>query len=238
VTRPRALLFDLDDTLLDWSGMGAAVARTAEFVAAARPGLDAAMLAAANAAVWTTFWPEVELDWMLGKRESPWVQREAWRRSLLACGVDDTELTDLAQETFAREDRASHRLYDDARPLLAALGNDYLLAVITNGARDTQREKLQVVGLERAFGAVAISAEVGFAKPDPLIFRYALNGLGVSADAAWHIGDSLPNDVGGAKAAGVRAIWLNRTAMVRSPETPEPDAEIQGLGQLLDLLDR
>lgn len=237
MTRPRALLFDLDDTLLDWSGMGAVVARTSEVVAAARPGINAVKLAVANASVWRTFWPEVELEWMLGKRESTLVQREAWRRSLVACGVDDAELTDLARETFAREERASHRLYDDARPLFDALGNDYLLAVITNGARETQREKLQLAGLDLAFGVVAISAEVGFAKPDPLIFKHALDGLGVSAGVAWHIGDSLPNDVGGAKAAGIGAIWLNRTAMVRLPTAPEPDAEIQGLGQLLDLLD-
>jgi putative hydrolase of the HAD superfamily len=236
VTRPRALIFDLDDTLLDWSGMGAAAARTADLIAAMRPGVDGARLAAANAAIWAAYWPEIESDWMLGRRESPAIQREAWRRSLLACGVDDAELTDLAREVFAREERASHRLYDDAVGLLDGLGRTYALALITNGARESQREKLQTVGIAHHFGAVVISAEVGFAKPDRRIFQHALDRLGVSAHEAWHIGDSLANDVAGALAIGVRAIWLNRHGTVRPAAAPEPDVEICGLGELLDQL--
>ena len=62
--QPRALLFDLDDTLLDWSAMAGVVVRTTELLSAARPGLDPAALAAANMSVWTAYWPEVESDWM------------------------------------------------------------------------------------------------------------------------------------------------------------------------------
>ena len=236
VARPRALIFDLDDTLLDWSGMHLVVSRTAAALAALRPGLDAETLAAANASVWTAYWPEVGSDWTLGVRESRAIQREAWRRSLVACGVDDDELTDRARDTFAREERASHRLFDDARELLRALGTRFPLGLITNGARGSQREKLATVGIAKRFGAIAISAEVGCAKPDPAIFRHALAGLGVAPHEAWHIGDSLANDVGGASVAGIRAIWLNRTAVPRPAGGPEPDVEIRSLDEVEELL--
>jgi putative hydrolase of the HAD superfamily len=165
------------------------------------------------------------------------VQREAWRRSLLACGIEDDRLTDLATQTFAAEESATHRLYEDARSLLELLAGRYPMAVITNGAGDTQRMKLRAVGIDGRFGAVAISAELGFAKPDPAIFAHALRALGVSAAEAWHIGDSLANDIGGANAAGVRSIWLNRTGITRGTESPEPDAEIRGLDEVVRLLD-
>jgi putative hydrolase of the HAD superfamily len=233
---PRALIFDLDDTLLDWSGMAAAVARTAELIAGIRTHVDARQLTAANASVWTTYWPEVESDWMLGVRTSEVVGREAWRRSLAACDIEDDELTEYARETFAREERASHRLYDDARDVIANLGEAYELAIVTNGARDSQRQKLRTVGIEAAFRVVIVSAEVGLAKPDPRIFDLALRQLGVSADAAWHIGDSLANDVAGAKAASLTAVWLNRSGTPRTSTDPEPDEEIRSLDQLLTLL--
>ena len=236
VARPRALTFDLDDTLLDGSGMPAAIERTVAALAAMRPGLEATALAVANASVWTTYWPEIGSDWTLGVREGRAVQREAWRRTLAACGHDDDELTDRAREVFEREVRASHRLFDDARELLRALGTEFPLALITNGARDSQRDKLETLGIAAGFGAVAISAEVGCAKPDPAIFRHALAGLGVAPHEAWHIGDSLANDVGGAKAAGIRAIWLNRKATPRPDGAPEPDVEIRSLGEIEELL--
>ncbi len=56
--------------------------------------------------------------------------------------------------------------------------------MITNGASDTQREKLGVTGIERVFAAIFISAEVGIVKPDPAIFHLALDKLSVGADAA------------------------------------------------------
>jgi putative hydrolase of the HAD superfamily len=235
VTGPKALLFDLDDTLLDWSGMAIAVQRTSDAVARRHVGLDAARLAEANASVWLTYWQEVEADWTLGLRESRAIQREAWRRALAACGVEDEEVAEYARETFAREELLTHRLYDDARRLLDGLGGRYPLALVTNGAADVQRDKLRVVDIETAFDVVVVSAEVGMAKPDCQVFGLALQALGVTAAEAWHVGDSLHNDVAGAKNAGIRAVWLNRTGAPQR-EDVVPDVEIATLVQLLEML--
>jgi putative hydrolase of the HAD superfamily len=54
----------------------------------------------------------------------------------------------------------------------------------------------------------------GFAKPDPQIFVAALQKHSCDAKDAWHIGDSFRQDYQGAKAAGIRAILLERTGQI------------------------
>ncbi len=56
-----------------------------------------------------------------------------------------------------------------------------------------------------------ISAIFGAAKPDPKIFRAALEKANVKAEESVHVGDSLEDDVRGAYQAGIRAIWLDRS---------------------------
>lgn len=70
---------------------------------------------------------------------------------------------------------------------------------------------LRAIGLTDFFTSVTLSTEVGAAKPSPLVFRAALEKHGCLPDQAWHIGDSFKEDYEGAKAVGLRAIWLNRS---------------------------
>ena len=69
---------------------------------------------------------------------------------------------------------------------------------------------LQALELAQFFTSITISTQVGAAKPDPLIFATGLNKHHCPPQSAWHIGDSLQEDYHGAKAAGLRAIWLQR----------------------------
>ena len=69
---------------------------------------------------------------------------------------------------------------------------------------------LQALNLAEFFTSVTISTEVGAAKPEKKVFQAALNKHNCLASLAWHIGDSFREDYQGAKAAGLRAIWLKR----------------------------
>ncbi|MFM5944652.1 MAG: HAD-IA family hydrolase, partial [Dolichospermum sp.] len=69
---------------------------------------------------------------------------------------------------------------------------------------------LQGLGLKEYFTSVTISTQVRAAKPDPEIFKIALKKHNCSPEDAWHIGDSIRDDYQGAKAAGMRGIWINR----------------------------
>lgn len=69
---------------------------------------------------------------------------------------------------------------------------------------------LQALELAQFFSSITICTEVSAAKPDPHIFAVGLDKHHCPAELAWHIGDSLQEDYHGAKAAGLRAIWLQR----------------------------
>jgi len=116
--------------------------------------------------------------------------------------------------------------------VLDLLKPHYRLALITNGASDTQRTALRALGIEDRFDAIVISGEVGIAKPDASIFRLAADKLGLQPKSVWHVGDSLRTDVAGARAAGVVAVWLNRPGARRESGEPEPEHEIRSLKEL------
>jgi putative hydrolase of the HAD superfamily len=71
---------------------------------------------------------------------------------------------------------------------------------------------LTALQLTDFFSSITISTEVGFAKPDPQVFRAALAKHYCKPEQAWHIGDSFQQDYEGAKAVGIRAFWLKRSA--------------------------
>ena len=232
---PRALLFDLDDTLLDPRELQRAVLQTCTALAAAE-GLDAPRLLEANAEVWRTYWPEAERKWMLGILDGATVSLQVWQRTLSACGCLDESIARSAVEAHSAYTREAYRLYEDALELLVWLSGRLALGLITNGAGDTQREKLLWFGLERYFDVIAISGEIGAAKPDAELFRFALDKLAISPEDAWYVGDNLYSDVAGAKAAQLTAVWLNRNGAQRNAGDPEPDLEVVSLMDLLTVV--
>ncbi|MCZ7570369.1 MAG: HAD family hydrolase [Ardenticatenaceae bacterium] len=233
----QALFFDLDETLLDGSCFQESIVRTCGKIAASQPGLDAARLVEANRKVWRGYWPEIKDKWMLGALDGASVSLQAWRLTLRACGCNDESIARLALQTHSQLGREAHRLFDDARELFTSLRRARIpLALITNGASDTQRDKLRALDIEHWFDVVVISGEVGIAKPDAAAFGLALNKLPVERENVWHVGDSLTTDVAGAKAAGLTAVWLNRGGLPRREGDPEPDVEIRSLSNLMALL--
>jgi HAD superfamily hydrolase (TIGR01549 family) len=230
----RALSLDLDDTLLDGSRFEASTVRACDKIALELPGGDARQLYAVNADIWREYWPQVIDGWMLGVLDGAAVTLEAWRRTLRECGCYDDALARRAAQIHLRLGRRSYRLFEDARELLAAARRIELpLALVTNGASDTQRDKLRALGIEQAFDVIAISAEVGFAKPDARVFQFVLCELALEPANVWHVGDNLATDVAGAKAASLRAVWINRDNRTRAESQPEPDLEIRSLRDLI-----
>lgn len=101
-------------------------------------------------------------------------------------------------------------IYPDVIPTLEHWQNlGITLGVLSNF--DTRLYPvLEALNLQQFFSSVTISTEVGAAKPEVEIFDVGLAKHDCFADAAWHIGDSFIEDYQGAKAAGLKAIWLNR----------------------------
>lgn len=233
---PRALCFDLDDTLLETGSLGRAIERVCAVLAAENAGLDAARLLEANGEAWEAYWPEVEESWTLGRLDTASLGLEAWIRTLRACDCDDPALATRARDLAWEYQWEDLRVFADVMGLLDSLRHVYPLALITNGAADLQREKLRKVAVEPYFSIIVISGEAGCCKPDPAVFQVALEKLGVRPEEAWHVGDNPVNDVVGAHEAGLISVWLNRRQALWPEALQRPDYEIGSLAELPDLL--
>ncbi|MBM3331922.1 HAD family hydrolase [candidate division WOR-3 bacterium] len=162
---------------------------------------------------------------------APEYHRQVWSEALAENGIADPLLADQLSVLYPCERRARYVPYPDVKPCLERLGTDYRLGLVTNGPCDLQCAKLDASGFRSYFGAVVISREVGVKKPDPRVFAIALDQLGVGAQESVFVGDSPKNDIVGAHAAGMRAIWLNRDKLP-PPDIAKPDAAITGLDEL------
>ena len=87
-------------------------------------------------------------------------------------------------------------------------------------------------GLLELVDGVVTSADVGAAKPDPAVFEAALRAVGADPGSSLHVGDSLENDVAGARAAGVRAVLIARGGAAAAPGVET----IRSLSELSSLL--
>ncbi|HEX6621666.1 MAG TPA: HAD-IA family hydrolase [Solirubrobacteraceae bacterium] len=101
------------------------------------------------------------------------------------------------------------------------------LAVVSNWDVSLH-DVLERTGLRGLVDAVVISAELGIAKPDPAIFRAALERLGATAAEAMHVGDSVEADVAGARAAGLEAVLVVRDG-AQAPDGVRVVASLDGL---------
>ena len=201
----RAVLFDLDDTLVDHrDATRAALAGVREkFPAFAAMSLDD--LAAANQRILES----LHADVALGRTTANDARVERYRR-LFAVAGEPGGRAGAAAELHRRTYVAARRRVDGALELVTALRSRVRVAVVTNNTVAEQREKLASFGFAPEIDALVTSEEVGAAKPDARIFRAALARIGCDAADAVMVGDSWHHDVLGAVAAGLRAVWFNR----------------------------
>ena len=221
----EVVLFDLDGTLVDESGLPAAVRGACEAVASAT-GLRPNDLLAANTRVWEHLWPEVHEEWMLGALDVG---------ALAECGVTDEAAVQLAVRTHRELESAAHRVFPEAVAVLDALRERGLrVGLVTNGAAAVQRAKLDVLGLTARFDPLVISSEVGVMKPDAGIFEHAVVQAGSGPERTAMVGDHLWHDVEGAMSAGLRGIWVDRCDAQPRDDWPRPDAVLADLAGLVD----
>jgi len=253
----RAVIFDLDDTLVwDERISRRALMETAE-EAARRCGADAGRLAGAakraadglwhahapvercNAlgivafeGMWGHF--HGEEDYLRHLREwVPQFRKMIWQQALAETGVDDDRLAADMGEFFSRKRRELRSPMPGAEEVLRKLRAAGLrIGLLTNGAPDLQREKIESSGLGMFFDAAVVSGEIGIGKPEPEIFRHLLGKLGVSAAESLMVGNSLARDIAGAKRAGLASCWIALEGEDEPVGLVEPDYTIRSLGEL------
>ena len=119
---------------------------------------------------------------------------------------------ELGREVAVEEMMAAirFRAYRDAAPTLAELRALAVRLVCVSNWDYSLPDVLARVGLADELDGVVTSAAVGARKPDPRLFEAALEVAGCAADDALHVGDTPTEDVEGAKAAGIRALLIDR----------------------------
>lgn len=231
----EAVIFDLDGTLVDPSTVWrAAMAETLALACRRYPQLAA--LGDADAVYQRIIWPAAaqRAAEAGGEWDDEFIHH-AFRRLLAEHATpDDGFAAELQTAYVAARAAGVYETYDDARRTLDAVGQRFRVALITNGPSANQRSRIEPLGLDRYFEAIVVSGELGVRKPDRAIFRHMLDELKLSPAAAVYVGDNLEADIGGAHAAGLAAVWINRTGATAEGVTP--DAEITTLDELLPLL--
>ncbi len=213
----RAISFDVGGTLLEpWPSVGQVYAEVAARCGVPHPDADA--LNRQFALAWMR---KAHFDYS----ESAWFQLV--RESFGASGSSLTPefLTELYQR-FGEPD--VWKIYDDVLPTLDFLASEGIkLAAISNWD-NRLRPLLQRLKLASYFEVIAVSGEIGFHKPSPVIFEQAVRQLGLPAQAVLHVGDSATEDVEGAQSAGLSALRVDRRG-------PIPDADGDGIRSLREL---
>ena len=231
---PRAVLLDLDDTILDDSGGALASWRDAVTVHA--DGLGAHRLEAILDSIHEVrrwYWSDPERH-RVGRLDLGAATRQVVATALERVGAERPDVaTAIASDYRARRDAALVPFADAVETVEWLRAQGCRLALLTNGAAQAQRAKVDRFGLARLFELVLIEGEVGYGKPDPRIYRDALDGLGVSAAETWMVGDNLVWDVAEPQRLGIHAVWVDRSGNgVPSGRDVRPDRIVHRLSEL------
>jgi HAD superfamily hydrolase (TIGR01509 family) len=166
--------------------------------------------------------------------------RERFRRVLVRLGVAETIAPAVAErlsQAHMAQLAAMTVLPLTHAGVLRTLAARCPLGLVSNfDHAPTARRVLADHDVARFFSTIVISDEFGRRKPHPSIFEEALRALDVSPEDALFVGDSVSDDIAGARNAGLRIVWLNAKGEALPPGAPAPDYIIARLGELPALL--
>jgi len=131
-------------------------------------------------------------------------------------GIDDRELGEAMAAGFIEGISSKTYLFPYAKEILEYLYPKYPLYIITNGFEEVQFSKLKNSGMDRFFAGIITSEEAGCKKPDPEIFKYALQKTGANAADSLMIGDDLEVDIAGARQFGIDQLFVNHDSISHS----------------------
>lgn len=231
----NALLVDLDDTLLDYSGGLDESWQQACAAVAAPAGVDVRALVAAIAETRRWFWDDPGRH-REGRRDMLGAWTTIAGAGLERVGAPVRPLAAAIGEDYAARRRATYRLFPGALEALAEFRRRSMpLALVTNGDAREQRDKIERFDLARFFDVIVIEGEFGAGKPEEVVYRHALGALGVAPASASMVGDNLEWDVGAPQRLGLSGVWVDGPGRGLPPGSDvKPDRVIRLFAELLD----
>ncbi len=240
----KAVLFDMDDTLIDWSGLqGSMAAVETEHMQNVYHYL---VESGHDLPPFETFWRQFRETliqaWTEAKKEWTMVSfAQAMQDFLLACGLDEAQIDiDAVLRAYSWNTVPGVVPFDDTLPVLKQLKNDgYKIGLITNAMQPMWMRDVEL----RAYGILdyldvrLTSGDVGFMKPHPQIYRRALELLAVEPEEAVFVGDRPANDIAGANEAGITSVLMSPPHLERELNGARPNYTIANLTELLPILE-
>ena len=218
----RAVLFDLDDTLIDRTSAFARLSRYwfNSLPARGRPASEEDFVA----------------SMMTWDKDGYAPRPEVYRRMLESWPGCFSDLgTALAVHNATLPTMVS--LHPSTATMLEQLrARGTPVGVVTNGPTDLQWEKLRAASVERLVDSIVVSAEFGVNKPDPAIFRHALGLIGAGAAETLFVGDNPVNDIGGAAGVGMVTAWM-RLGRTWDVDAFRPDHVLENVWEARGLVD-
>jgi len=239
-----AILFDLDDTLLDWSGL------TVDFPLLMRPHMDNVYGYLADQGhplpdrdtFSQLYFKTVVSHW--GKAKKTWCAVNFGRVLLDFCSALklDVPQIDFQAVMYAYDARPIPEvaLFSDTIPVLESLKRqDYKIGLVTNSMmpmwmRDVELRAYQIIDY---FDVRITSGDTGYIKPHPYIYQKALDLLGVSPGEAVFVGDRPDYDIAGANDVGLTSVLMAPPYLDRELNNVRPDHIIRCLSELLPILE-
>ena len=230
MTKYKHIFFDLDRTLwdfdsnsaqtlleiLDYFNLEDKVSNSHQWVEAYRKY---------NREVWKRYEAK-----QINKKE---LRLERFRLLFSEYNINDELLISKVSDYYIQYSPTKTGTMPFAKELLEYLYSKYKLYIITNGFFEIQKTKLQAAGIDKYFLKVFTSDIIGAAKPDRKIFEASVKSVNARKVQSLFVGDSLDNDIVGAKRFGIDQVWFNHDK-IKSDVVP--NYEIYSLEQLKSIL--
>jgi putative hydrolase of the HAD superfamily len=233
---PKAILFDLDDTIISFDGVcEAAWEKVCKDFSTKTSFLSDVELLRSIAKVRKWYWND-PIRHQSGRLNLVSSRREIVRIALYKHKIPDEKYVLEIADGYTKLQEEMIHLFPNAIQTLEYLYKKGVkLAMLTNGSAETQRRKIERFKLAEYFETILIEGEQGFGKPDPRVYELALEKLQVNQSETWMIGDNLEWDVAAPQRLGIYSIWndFNNVGLPQS-STIKPDRIVTNISELLE----
>lgn len=206
---PKAILFDLDDTIISFDGVtDYAWEKTCKsFIEMEKPCFDEKELLESINKTRRWYWSNPERH-RIGRMNMINSRREIVKTALHELNFLDEDKAYAMADCYSRLHEELVCLFPKSIETLEKLKSlGVRMALITNGSSEKQRGKLDRFCLSDFFELCLIEEEVGFGKPDTRVYEIALQELNLKAEDTWMVGDNLVWDIEAPKKLGIFSIW-------------------------------